>query len=108
MAGAGVQRHEPPAAELERHLVDREAADVEPERVLALAEQGGELVEQPGPGADPVVLHPGAELRELAPVGLVEPAVGQQRQRQRDLDGRARRQPRAAGQVAADGQLDGP
>jgi hypothetical protein len=56
--GAGLERGKLPAAELERHGLEPEAREVDPQRVPGLAEQARELVEQAGLRADPVVLDP--------------------------------------------------
>jgi hypothetical protein len=55
----------PPVAEPQRHGLQRERAQVERERVAVAPAQHGELVEQPGPRADPVVLHARAQAREV-------------------------------------------
>jgi hypothetical protein len=68
------------------------------------AEQRRELVEQAGLRAHPVVLDPRAEPGELTPVGLGVAAVREQRERQRHLERRRRRQPAAARDVAAEPQ----
>ena len=98
MGGAGVERHERPVAELERHRLDLQRREVDPDRVAGLAAQRRELVEQAGLGADPVVLHARAQLGQLAPVGRLGLARdGEQREAQRGLQrGRARRGPSRA------------
>ena len=94
---AGVERHQPVTAELERAPADLERAEVDPHRPIALAEQRGELVEQTGLRADPVVLDPRAELRQLDPVELRRVGERDQRERQRDLErGRGRQARRRA------------
>ena len=62
---ARVGGDELPAAELERHGLDRERLEVDPQRAALLAEQRRELVEQAGLGADPVVLDARAQLGQL-------------------------------------------
>ena len=104
VGGAGVERHEPPAAELERHRLDREVAEVDPQRAALLAAEDGELVEQPGLRADVVVLHARAELREL---DAVDVGVLEQRQAQRGLQRGGGGEPGAVGEVALDRQPAG-
>src|SRR5204862_4682117 len=96
--GAGIERHELPVAELEPHGAKLERAEVDAKRVAVLAAQRRELVEQAGLGADPVVLHARAELRELDPV----PGVLDQRQAERRLERGGRGEPGAMGEVALD------
>ena len=71
---AGVERDQQVIAERERDRAHLERAEVDPQRALGLAEQRGDLVEQAGLCADPVVLDPRAELRQLDPVGRPAPA----------------------------------
>ena len=101
--GAGVDRDELPAAQVERHRLDRERREVDPQRVALGAEQRRELVEQPGLGADPVVLDPRAELRQLDPVGLLGARHAEQGEAQRRLERRRGGQPGPAGDVAREG-----
>ena len=82
--GARVDGGELPALQVERDALDRERREVDPQRLALGAEQRGELVEQPGLGADPVVLDPRAQLRQLDPVGLLA------RRRRRAARGTAR------------------
>ena len=68
---AGVDRHQPPAAgEHERHRLDGEIGKVDAQRRVGLAVERGELVEQAGVGAQPLVLHARAQPRQLATVEL--------------------------------------
>ena len=105
---AGVERHERVAAQVERHRLERERREVDPHRVPRLAVQRRELVEQSGAGADVEVLHARAQLRQLD-VGPRAPP----HQRPPGAPGPARRErcggrePRAAGEVAFDGQPAG-
>ena len=65
VALARVERDELEAAERERDRAHLEGAEVDQQRAAALAEERGDLVEQAGLRADPVVLDPRAEPREL-------------------------------------------
>ncbi len=102
VGGAGVDRHQLPAAQVERDGLDRERGEVDAQRVALLAQQRGDLVEQPGLGADPVVLDPRAELRQLQPVGLLGPRHAEQREAQRRLQRRRGGQAGAARDVAGE------
>ena len=83
--------------------------EVDAQDVGFLAQQRRELVQQPGLGADPVVLHARAELRQLAQVlrrGVA--GEGQQRERQRGLERGARGEPAPARQVAGEHEMRRP
>ncbi len=99
---AGVERHQPVAVELERHRLNGQRPEVDPQRAVALSEQRRELIQQAGLRADPIVLDPRAELRELDPIGLRRAGEPDQRERQRDLERRRGRQPGSLWHVAAD------
>ena len=99
---ARVERDEPVAVELERHRLHVERAEVDPQRVIGLAEQRRDLVEQAGLRADPVVLDPRAHLGQVEPIELGNPTHAQQRQHQRDLERGRRGQAGAPRHGAAD------
>ena len=63
-------------------------SEVDQHRLAGGAAQRGELVEQAGLRADPVVLDPLAEPRELDGVGRLGARQFHQRQAQRDLERR--------------------
>src|SRR5438876_883659 len=69
---AGGGNDERPAVELQRHGLDREAAEVEAERRVGRAIERGELVEQAGVRTYPVALHARAQPRQLGPVTALE------------------------------------
>src|SRR3954470_13686643 len=96
MAGAGLDGHEEPVAELQRRRLDVEGAEVDPQRVVGRAEQRREQVHQPGLLAAPLVFDPAAQLRELLQV-LRRLGVGQRDQRERER----RRERGRGGETAA-------
>ena len=103
--GAGVERHEPPVAELERHGLELErarsrSAAPRPARL----QQRRELVEQPGLGADPVVLDARAEPRQLGAVGLLGAGEREQREAERGLERRGGGEAGALRDVAGERQ----
>ena len=93
--GAGVERDEPPVAEVERHGGDVERGEVDPDRLAVAAAERGELVEQAGLRADPVVLDPRAELRQLDAVGLGRAGDREQREARAPPPARRRRRARS-------------
>ncbi len=77
-----------PVAQRERHGIELERGEVDPQRVTGLAAQRRELVEQAGLRADPVVLDATAEAGELAPrvtAGIGLAGEREQRERERRL-----------------------
>ena len=69
VALARVERDEPVVAQLERDRAHLQRAEVDPQRLAALAEQRGDLVQQAGLRPDPVVLDSRAELGQLEAAG---------------------------------------
>ena len=104
VAVAGVERDQRVAAELERHRLHVERAEVDPQRPVGLAQERRQLVEQAGLRAHPVVLDPRADLGQLDAVPLGLATERDHRQRQRDLERGRRRQPGTAGDVPGDPQ----
>ena len=104
VGGARLDRDELPAAELERHGLERERREVDPQGVVLAAVEGRELVQQPRLGADPVVLHPRAQLREGGAVGLGRLGDREQGQAQRRLERGGGGEPGAARDVAPEAQ----
>jgi len=70
VALAGVHYHQSPAAESERHRLDRQHREVDQQRCVGFAEQRRELVEQARSRANPLALHARAQLRDLQAVKL--------------------------------------
>ena len=98
---AGVQRREHVAAELERHRVTP-SVRMSMRTRRPSAEQRGDLVEQPGGRAHPVVLDPRAEPGQLEAVGLPRAGYGAQREAERDRERGGGGQAGAARQVGRD------
>ncbi len=68
---AGVERHDPPSVvEHERDRRHPEAREVDLQRRVGLPAQRGELVEQAGARADPLVLDARAQTRQLDAIEL--------------------------------------
>src|SRR4051812_567844 len=104
---ARVGGDELPAAQLERHGLQVERLEVDPQRAALLTEQRCELVEQAGLGADPVVLHARAQLRQLDAVRLARAGDAEQREAQRRLERGRGAEARAARHVGLDHQPGG-
>src|SRR4051794_26091935 len=102
VGGAGSEGERAPVPKVERPAVDLQRAEVDPQRLSVLAAQRRKLVEQAGLGADPVVLHPRAELGELHPVARVLPGEAEQREAEGGLERGAGGEPRAVREVALD------
>src|SRR5437660_1542852 len=79
---SGVDRHEPPVAELERHLPRRERAEVDSDGAARRAQQGPQLVEQARARTDPIVLDARAQTGERDAV--VQRAFTGEREAERD------------------------
>ena len=102
VAGAGVERDEPPVAEVERdRRRPRASGSRSAARAPARDSRRGELVEQAGLLADPLVLHPRAQLGELAQV-LRRRLAGQPEQGQAER--RRRSRPRSSARCPAGGR----
>ena len=81
-----VERDQPVVAEVQRHRLHAQRAEVDSQRPVGLAEQRGDLVEQAGLGADPIVLDPRAGLGQVHPVGLGNAGQPDQGKGQADLE----------------------
>ena len=94
VALAGVEHHQPPAAESQRHRLDARACGSRcSSAVLGRAVERGELVEQARVGADPVVLHARAQPGDLGSLRSHAPRPARRAIRGRAARGTAR--PRA-------------
>ena len=99
---ARVEHGERVAPQVERDRPRLERAHVEPDGAALLAEDRGELVEQPGLHAGVLVLDPLAELGELGRRRTVPAGDGSEGKHQADAQGRRGREARLAREVALD------